>query len=96
MWRSSDIPKPLLVRPSKARALLGGCCTERLYQLLNDGVLESFRDGRARYITVRSIESYIASRLAEAGGTPASSPAAAPPRRRGRPPKDRSEPLYST
>ena len=75
---------PLVVRPRDARKLLGNCGNERLYELLNSGVLESFVDGRARLISVASINRYIADRLAGAGGPPASAPAAAPPRRRGR------------
>lgn len=78
-------PQPLLVRPRVARQLLGGCGLERLYGLLNSRELESFHEGRARLITVASIERYIARRLAEAGGTPTTAPAASPPRRRGRP-----------
>jgi hypothetical protein len=79
---------PLVVRPRVARRLLGNCGTERLYLLLNSGALESFVDGRARWIVVASINRYIAERLAGAGATPASSPAAAPPRRSGRPRKN--------
>lgn len=71
----------LVVRPRIAREMLGGCGLERLYRLLNSGELESFRDGRARYVTVASIEGYIARRLSDAGGIPALSPAAKPPRR---------------
>jgi hypothetical protein len=74
---------PLLARPRAARKMLGDCSTERLYQLLNSGQLESFRDGRARLITIRSIHGYIARRLVEAGAPPASTPATTPPRRRG-------------
>jgi hypothetical protein len=73
----------LVVRPGGARKMLN-CGNERLYQLLNSRELDSFRDGRARLITVASIHRYIARRLAEAGGPPTSLPAASPPRR-GRP-----------
>jgi hypothetical protein len=79
---------PLVVRPRVARKLLGNCGNERLYELLNSGALESFVDGRARLISVASINRYIADRLADAGGTPALTPAAAPPRRRARPRKN--------
>lgn len=84
--KSSGSFKPLVVRPTVARAMLAGCGTERLYQLLHSGELESFRDGRARLILVASIERYIADRLAQSGGM---SPSATPPRVRGRPPKAR-------
>jgi excisionase family DNA binding protein len=79
------INAPKLVRPRAARAMLG-CSAERLYRLLNAHELESFRDGRARRISVASIDRYIAQRLADAGGPPSSMPAAIPPRR-GRPRK---------
>lgn len=83
---TNTVHSPLVVRPRAAREMLS-CANERLYQLLNSGELESFRDGRARLITVASIHAYIRRRLAEAGGAPASVPAANPPRHRGRPPK---------
>jgi len=78
--------RPLVVRPRVARQLLGNCGNERLYSLLNSGKIQSFRDGRVRLILVESLHAYIRRGLAEAGDTPASSPAATPPRR-GRPPK---------
>jgi hypothetical protein len=74
--------KHRLVRPSGARRMLGDRSNEKIYELLNSGELESFCDGRARYITVASIERYIAKRLAEAGAPPKISPAREPPRRR--------------
>jgi len=40
-----------------------GCSHKRLYQLLADGELESFKDGRSRKITVASIQSRIARKL---------------------------------
>jgi hypothetical protein len=84
----NNVSSALLVRPRAARKLLGDCGNERLYELLNSGELESFREGRARLITVASIHSYIAKRIANAGGVPASSPACIPPRRRGRQKKE--------
>ncbi len=79
---ASDTPTtPLLVRPRIARQMLGNIGLERLYDLLNSCELESFKDGRARYITIASIEAYIRRRLAQAGGAPSSSPAWPPPRR---------------
>jgi len=71
----------IVVRPREARRLLGGCGLERLYRLLNDGTLKSFRDGRARLITTASIHAYVAAKLAENGETPAEAPAVIPPRR---------------
>ncbi len=35
----------------------------RCYELMNCGALESFKDGKSRKITVRSIEAYVQSRL---------------------------------
>ena len=53
---SNLIATQLVVRPREARRMLADCGNERLYQLLNAGELESFADGRARLITVVSIE----------------------------------------
>jgi hypothetical protein len=39
----------------------------RLYQLISTGELESYREGRARRVTMESIERRIARLLAEAG-----------------------------
>jgi hypothetical protein len=61
----------LLVRPRRACHLLD-CGTTRLYELIGDGELESFLDGRSRKITVESIRRYIAKHLATATeGSPA-------------------------
>lgn len=56
--------EPLVVRPVVARRLLGDCSEETLWRLINDGTLESYRQGGARLITVASIKGYIALRLA--------------------------------
>jgi hypothetical protein len=74
-------PEPLVVRPRDAWRMLG-CGNTRGYALLAAGELETFLDGRARKITVASIHSYIARKLAAARGD-----ANLPRRRRGRPPK---------
>jgi hypothetical protein len=42
------------------------CGITRLYQLLNNGELESFLDGRSRKIIVESIRRYIDRRLSTA------------------------------
>jgi excisionase family DNA binding protein len=76
---------PLAVPPREACRLLS-IGTTRLYQLLAAGELESYLDGRARRIIMRSIEGYIARRLAAAGATGAALPE--PRRKRGRPRKD--------
>jgi hypothetical protein len=54
---------PLVVKPRDARRMLS-CSHKRVYQLIADGQLESFRDGASRKITVASIERYIARGLA--------------------------------
>jgi excisionase family DNA binding protein len=66
----------LVVKPATAWRMLG-CSNTYGYALLAAGKLDSFRDGRARKITVASIHRYIARRLAESAGK----------RGRGRPPK---------
>jgi hypothetical protein len=45
------------------------CGHKRLYQLLADGELESFKDGRSRKITVKSIEQFVARGLAGSAGS---------------------------
>ena len=57
---------PLAVSPSEACRLLS-LSTSRLYQLMRAGELPSYRDGRARRITMTAIQSYIARRVADAG-----------------------------
>jgi excisionase family DNA binding protein len=59
---------PLVVKPKAACRMLG-CGNTRLYELLNAGDLESYRDGRARKITTASIRGYVAKRLALAHKT---------------------------
>jgi excisionase family DNA binding protein len=56
---------PLAVPPREAAAMLSICVT-RVYRLLRRGELRSYSDGRARRITVKSIEDYVARRLAAA------------------------------
>lgn len=72
----------LLVKPREAWRMLG-CGNSHGYELLNAGELESFRDGSTRKITVSSIRSYIARKLAAAGKTSVASQT----RRRGLPRK---------
>ena len=72
---TARLPEPLAVSPRHACLLLG-IGTTRLYQLIGNGELESYRDGRARRITMQSIRRRVERLLA-----------AASPRRRGRPPK---------
>lgn len=61
--RGLDI-EPLVVRPSAAARLLG-CSRVYLYELLNAGELESYRDGAARKITMASIRRRIERKVRE-------------------------------
>ncbi|HLG85982.1 MAG TPA: helix-turn-helix domain-containing protein [Alphaproteobacteria bacterium] len=62
---SRDATAPIVVKPRKACEMLG-CGITRLYELLNGGELESYKDGGSRKITVASIHRYIGSRVAAA------------------------------
>jgi hypothetical protein len=67
------VVQPIGVPPKAATRMgLGGLTT--VYALMKTRDLESYRVGRSRFITVASIERYIARRVAEAA---ASKPAAA-------------------
>ena len=69
-----DLGGALVVKPRQACRLLD-CGHKRLYQLLAEGQLESFKDGRSRKITVESIRRYIARGLAAPGGSNLKRPA---------------------
>jgi hypothetical protein len=60
--------KPLIVSPEGARQLLGGCSRAAVYDLIKSGQIESYSEGKARRITVSSIEAYIQRRVAGNGG----------------------------
>ncbi len=60
------VARPLVVRPAVARKLLGNIGQARLYEMINSGELDSFLDGRGRFITMESIDRRIARKLAEA------------------------------
>ena len=77
--------EPLAVSPRQACLLLGVGNT-RLYALLSAGELETYRDGRMRRVTMRSIRARIARLLASEGATGAAAEVALR-RRRGRPRK---------
>jgi excisionase family DNA binding protein len=76
--------EPLAVSPRQACRLLGVGNT-RLYQLIGVGELASYRDGRARRITVESIRRRIARLVAAADANSAALQTT--PRRRSRPRK---------
>jgi excisionase family DNA binding protein len=55
----------LAVSPARAARVLD-CCRARIYELLQQGELESYKDGaKLRKITVRSLRSYVERRLAQ-------------------------------
>jgi excisionase family DNA binding protein len=56
-------PEPIVVTPLVAGALLSLGQT-RLYELIDSGELESFKAGRSRRITMKSITAYIERQLA--------------------------------
>jgi excisionase family DNA binding protein len=59
--RADQVPT-LLVRPRQACSMLSVGLT-RCYELMNSGELQSFKDGKSRKITVKSIEAYVERRL---------------------------------
>jgi excisionase family DNA binding protein len=76
--------EPLVVSPRQACLLLGVGNT-RLYQLIGNGELVAYKDGRSRRVTMQSIRARVA-RLA-AASCASDATQATPPRRRGRPRK---------
>ena len=78
---------PLAVPPSAAGHMLSLSLSE-VYERMRDGELESYQDGRARRITMKSIHAYMARRLADsANGWQQITPQ--PPRSRGQASKAR-------
>jgi hypothetical protein len=55
--------EPLVVSPRRAQQMLD-IGHSRLYELLSDGELQSFKDGKSRKIVVASIRNYVARKLA--------------------------------
>jgi hypothetical protein len=55
----------LAVSPRRAAFLLD-CGITRLYELINSGELDSYKDGAARKIVVASIREYVARKLMQA------------------------------
>jgi excisionase family DNA binding protein len=77
---AGDDLEPLAVSPRQACRLLSIGNT-RLYQLLSDGELASYREGRGRRITMHSIRRRLARLLADTGANGTSTPKRAGPRR---------------
>ncbi len=82
--------EPLAVSPRQACLLLGVGIT-RLYQLIGNGELESYLDGRSRRITMESIRRRVTQLLAGAGVPSAATKTIPQPRKRGRPRKAESD-----
>jgi excisionase family DNA binding protein len=59
---ASNELEPLVVRPRVAWRLLN-CGNAHGYRLIASGELDSYRDGRARKVTVESIRRYIKRQL---------------------------------
>ncbi len=62
--KSNDTPLPMLSRPVPTAKRLGWGLNF-LYGRLMSGEIESFLDGRARWIVNKSVDEYIAKRLAD-------------------------------
>jgi len=56
----------LVCSVGEAKRKLRGYSHQRLYDLINDGTLKSYREGRRRFILVASIHNHINQRLQEA------------------------------
>jgi excisionase family DNA binding protein len=65
--------EPLVVPPKVAWRLLG-CGNTHGYQLIANGELQSYTDGRSRRITMASIQEYIARRIHSADAATPSMP----------------------
>jgi excisionase family DNA binding protein len=63
--KTRDNIEPLAVSPKAAGKLLS-LSHKHVYTLLNSGELESYKEGKARRITMKSIHRHIAARLQQA------------------------------
>lgn len=61
---STPKPRPVRYRSREAKAVLGNIGNDRLYELIAAGKLDSYMDGRFRYVTAESIDRYNAELLA--------------------------------
>jgi excisionase family DNA binding protein len=64
----SDFERALVVKPRGAQRMLN-CGRKKVYQLIAEGKLASFKDGASRKITVASIHEYINRCLAESASS---------------------------
>ena len=58
--------RPLVVRRKHAMALLDNVSKPTLTKLIRSGAIDSFMEGRIRWITTESIERYVKRKLAAA------------------------------
>ena len=61
-----DLNTAITCRPSDVLAAMPGTGRQRLWRWINDREIESFVDGKARFIVVASLKARIARKLAEA------------------------------
>jgi excisionase family DNA binding protein len=66
--RRESVMEPLVVRPRDACKMLSIGRT-KLYELLNDGEIESYRHGRSRRIALASIRAFISRQIDDAPAT---------------------------
>jgi len=78
--------EPFAVRPKEGMRL-AGCGESEFYRRMNAGRYESFLDGGARMVTVRSIRADQEKLLAATRGTPSDNPSVRHGTTRGRPRK---------
>jgi hypothetical protein len=60
---SAPTDEPLVVSPRRAQQMLD-IGHSRLYELLSQGELQSFKDGKSRKIVVSSIRAFVSRKLA--------------------------------
>ena len=59
-------PVPVIAVPPAEAARLLSCSLSRAYELMRNGELESYSDGRSRRVTMASIHKHVARRVADA------------------------------
>jgi excisionase family DNA binding protein len=59
---AEPLDEPIVVSPRRAQQMLD-IGHSRLYELLSQGELQSYKDGRSRKIVVASIKEYVARKL---------------------------------
>ncbi len=70
---SNNINAEALAVAQRIAKRMLGCGTTRLYDLLNRGELQSFRDGKSRRIVVASLKAYIERQIEAEAAKPAPS-----------------------